>query len=257
MLPLVLALSGLFQAPPAPPVPIDVAALTIGAPHTVVELDLGKLKGELRQLAWEPNGNTLYIQTAEGNPQSPRLHHYWVAADGGAVMMVDAQPEWASVYWAFKSDRSAPGIGSLMIDVDQKFETLKYGTGSAGAADGGDRAGGGTVMSSNNIDREAQRSQLHVVRLTLLGETVSQFVDQPPIPGLLFGWGPEKSGAIAFSDPDGRLILFDRNKHKQTVAAAKDTMLPAWTLDGRRLAWIQKAGRKKYTLVYATVTAGR
>lgn len=265
MLWLVLALLAPLQAAPTPhavpgspgnpgnPVNIDVSTLTIGAPKTVVELDLGKLKGELRQVGWAPDGQRFYIQTVEGSQQSPKVRHYWVAVEGGAVMGVDAQPDWANAYWAFKSDRAAPGIGSLMIDVEQKLETLKYGTGSAGAADGGNREGGGTVMSANNLDREAQRQQQNVVRLKLLDETVSEFVNQQPIPGLMFGWGPEKSGAIAFTDRDGRLILLDQKKHKQTVSGAKDALLPAWTIDGAHLAWVQKSGRKKYTLVYADV----
>ena len=59
-----------------------------------------------------------------------------------------------------------------------------------------------------------------------------------------------------FTDRDGRLFLFDQAKHKQSVAGAKDALLPAWTMDGSRLAWVQKGGRKKFTLVYATVTRG-
>jgi hypothetical protein len=235
---------------------IDVSKLTIGAPTTIVELDLGKLKGELRQIGWAPEGTRLYIQTAEGNPQSPKLHHYWVAIEGGAIAGVDAQPDWAQGYWAFKSDRSAPGIGSLMIDLEQKLETLKAGTGPAGALD---REAAGTLGgNTGNIESVAkgndQNQKQNVMRLTLLGETISEFVNERPIPGLMFGWGPEKSGAIAYTDRDGRLLLLDQQKHKRTVAGAKDALLPAWTMDGTRLAWVQKSGRRKYTLVYASVT---
>lgn len=193
------------------------------------------------------------MQTTEGSPQSPKLRHYTVAASGGAVESIDMQPDWASVFWAFKSDRAAPGLGWLMIDLEQKLETLKYGTGSSGAADGVNLAAGGPTVSANDIDREAQRQSQRVFRLTLLDETISQFVNQQPIPGLTFGWGPEKSGAIAFTDVDGRLILFDQKKRKRTVAGARDALLPAWTLDGTRLAWVQKSGRKKYAIVTAAV----
>ena len=34
----------------------------------------------------------------------------------------------------------------------------------------------------------------------------------------------------------------------------KDALLPAWSIDGSRLAWVQKSGRKKYTLLWSTVT---
>jgi hypothetical protein len=234
---------------------IDVSKLTIGAPTPIVELDLGTLKGDLRQIGWSPDGSRLYIQTAEGNPQSPKVHHYWVAVEGGAVLGLDAQPAWAQEYWAFKSDRSAPGIGSLMIDLDQKLETMKVGTGQAGALDREAGALGGNVGNIDTIAKgNDQNQKQNVFRLKLLDETVSEFVNQRPIPGLMFGWGPEKSGAIAFTDRDGRLMLLDRQKHKRTIGGAKDALLPAWTTDGARLAWVQKSGRRKYTLVYASVT---
>lgn len=234
--------------------PIDVTKLTIGAATPIVELDLGKLKGELRQVGWSADATRLYIQTAEGNPQSPKLRHYWVAVEGGAVLGIDAQPDWAQQYWAFKSDRSAPGIGSLMIDLEQKFETVKVGTGQAGALDREANPIGGNVGNIDTIAKANDQNQKQqVFRLTLLGETVSEFVNERPIPGLMFSWGPERSGAIAFTDRDGRLLLLDQQKHKRTVAGAKDALLPAWTADGARLAWVQKSGRRKYTLVYASV----
>jgi hypothetical protein len=234
----------------------DVSALKIGAPTAIAELDLGKLKGDLRQLAWSPDGSRLYVQTAEGSPESPKLHHYWVAVDGGALAGIDAEPDWAAKYWSFKSDRSAPGIGSLMIDVEQKIETIKAGTGPAGALDRtSDPRGGGNVMDAESIAKGTDQYQkANVVRLKLLDETVSEFVNQRPVPGLTFSWGPEKSGAIAYTDRDGRLVLFDQHKHRQIVSAAKDASLPAWTTDGARLAWAHKSGRKKYTLLYATIS---
>src|SRR5262249_19745795 len=162
----------------------------------------------------------------------------------------------AASYWPFKSDRFAPGLGSLMIDVQQSLENMKYGTGSAGAIGQGDRANGGTTTSGANAERAALSDRNHVVRLKLLDETISEFVNETVIPGLMFSWGPAASGAIAFTDREGRLFLFDQKKRKRAVAGAKDAVLPAWTTDGSRLAWAQKNGRKKYTLVYATLSRG-
>jgi len=253
---LLLVLSALFQAP-APPADRydDVSALVVGSPATVIELDLGKLKGEPRQLAWSPDKSSLYIQTADGNPPSLKLHHYVLtiaaAARPDAIQTIGAPPDWAASYWSIKSDRSAPGIPSLEIDVEQKIENMKYGTGSAGAAE---RSGGGNVNSAGNLEAAAQQMDNNVVRLTLLGETVSEFVNAQPIPGLLFGWGPEKSGTIAYIAADGgRLMLLDQHKHHQSVAGTKEALLPAWSLDGTQLAWLQKSGRRKYAVMSAAV----
>ena len=237
--------------------PADVSALKVGAPTIVAELDLGKLKGELRQIAWSSDGSELYVETVEGKPPSEKLHHFTIPLAGGVPAPLKDKPGWADAYWAFKSDRFAPGMGSLFIDVDQKYETMKFGTGSAGAADrASDPTGANNVNVASNIEKAAESQKVHVVRLTLVGETISEFWNETPIPGLMFSWGPARSGSIAFTDRDGRLFLFDQKKHKQSVAGAKDALLPAWTMDGSRLAWAQKSGRKKYTLVFATVSRG-
>jgi hypothetical protein len=69
----------------------------------------------------------------------------------------------------------------------------------------------------------------------------------------------QTSGALDVStltDRDGRLFLFDRNKHKESVSGAKNALLPAWSTDGSRLAWVQRSGRRKHTLVVADVSRG-
>jgi hypothetical protein len=241
-----------FQA--QAPVSFDVSSLTIGAPAVVAELDLGKLKGELRRVAWSADGSELALRTAEGDKPDDRVHFFIVAVAGGAVTAVDREPDWATDYWTFKSDRSAPGLPGVLIDVQQTLENVKIGTGSAGAAAGGDRAGGNTVMSSDNIEREAQRQKQNVIRLTLYGEPISQFVNQRPAPGEQFSWGPAGTGAIAYVDPDGRLFVLDQQKHKRSIAAVKDASLPAWSADGTKLAYIQKSGRKRYTLAWVAIS---
>jgi hypothetical protein len=252
---LVLALSALFQASATPPSAYDVSTLKVGSPVSVADLDLGRLKGDVRQVGWSPDATQIYVQTAEGNPQSAKLRHYTIAVAGGAVSAVDLQPDWAEPYWAFKSDRAAPGIGSVMIDVEQKIENVKFGTGSAGAADrASDGLGAGNINSASNVEKAAESQHVNVVRFRVFDETVSEFVNERPMPGVMFSWGPEKSGAIAFTDRDGRLTLLDQHKHKKAVGGVKDAQFPAWTMDGTRLAWVQKTARKKYTLFYATLT---
>jgi hypothetical protein len=231
----------------------DVSALHVSAPTVVADLDPRSLKGELRQIGWSPDKSQLYVQTSEGRAPSPRFHHYLAALADGAITAAADAPEWAQDYWSYKSDRFAPGIGSLFIDVAQSLETMKYGTGSAGLIEREDRSGD-TSVGSANVDRAAVKDKLHVVRLMLVGQAVSEFVNEPPVPGLMFGWGPAGSGTIAFTDRDGRLFLLDRNQHKAAVSGAKNAILPAWSTDGSRLAWAQKGSRRKYALVVADVS---
>src|SRR5262249_6521744 len=123
---LCLGVAALVQAGGA----LGVSTLHIGAPATGARLDLGKLKGELGELSWGPDGKQFYLQTIEHNG---KVAHYLIATDGGTITSVDKPPAWAAAYWKYKSDRYAPGIESLVIDVKQSYEKELYGTGSAGA----------------------------------------------------------------------------------------------------------------------------
>ena len=231
--------------------PIDVSALKIGAPATITELDLGKLKGDLRQIAWKPDGSEIYVQTSEGDPASPKLRHYTVAVSGGATHGLDTPPDWATAFWTFKSDRSAPGMASWMIDVKQSTEKTQVGTGSGRP---GSMASGSMAGAAQNASMAGENQKDAIVRFVLGDQTVSEFKDERPIPGLMFSWGPQASGSIAYTTREsGQLMFLDQKGHKQTVAGVKDATLPAWSMDGTRLAWAQKTGRKKYNLVIATV----
>jgi glucose/arabinose dehydrogenase len=78
------------QHPPA--APLDVSTLTVGPSTTIAAIDLGRLKGDLRRLAWSPDGQSLYIQTGEGKPPDERVRHYTVAASGGEPTPVEENP---------------------------------------------------------------------------------------------------------------------------------------------------------------------
>jgi hypothetical protein len=249
-----LAVTWLLSISPGqtPGTAVDASAVRVGAPQTIAELDLGKLKGELRQVGWSRDGDELYVQTADGNPSSEKLRHYLVPIGGGPVKPIDTQPEWATDYWGFKSDRFAPGLRSLVIDVEVKQEKLKVGTGSGRP---GEMAGGSAGSSPVDMEKTAEGQYQNYARLLFVGETVSEFLNQKPIPGLMFSWGPVGSGAMAYTDREaGHLMFVDQHKRKQTVAGVKDALLPAWSTDGARLAWVQKVKGKRYTLVWAALT---
>src|SRR4051812_13486329 len=162
---LLLLVSTIFLQPQAG-VAIDVSAITIGAPTTIAELDLGKLKGDVTRIAWSPDGTELYVRTAEGNGLDDRLHFYTVPAAGGAVAPVGREPDWAAEYWTFKSDRSAPGVDGLVIDV----KTGRANTKSAVPADGVYGNGGSVNVGLSNSNSGNIRSG--VMTLVLLDEPI-------------------------------------------------------------------------------------
>jgi hypothetical protein len=245
------ALTAAVQAHDAGVGALDVSTLTVGAPATIA--DLSKLKGDLDQLSWSADGTQIYVEAIEGKGLAK---HYVIAVEGGAVTKVDAKPAWAEQFWKFKSDRYAPGIEALVIDVQQKYEDVRYGTGGAGTSReaGGDTGQNQYGMGVGNVSRAATSSKQSVVRLVLLGETIGTWVDKTPVPGITFSWGPSGSGAMAYVDDKGQLALLDNHSHKRQIEGTKDVYLPAWSMDGSRLAYLYKAGRNKYMLAWSTVT---
>jgi hypothetical protein len=246
---LLVALAGLGQAP-ALSGPLDVSKLNVEPPTAVTELDPGQMEGDLRQLAWSTDDSQIYIQTAEGDVSAPTLRHYIVPASGGSPTKVDAAPPWAIIFWDVKSGQSAPGVASLPGSTPLVIEAQKKTEKEAGMSRVG-RDGGfdsGQVSAANDTSTTTQ-----MLVLKLLGETVGEISAAQPVPGMTFSWAPAGTGAIVYTDHNGRLLLFDQHKHKQTIAGVKEATLPAWSTDGGRLAWAQKSGRRKYTLMTATI----
>lgn len=245
----------LAQAPP------DIERLTVSPVSRVTELDMGKLKGEPRQLAWSADGKQFYLQTVEnaGRPNM-KARHYLLGADSSAPQNVDAQPEWASAYWVDKSAQTSPDDRTFKIEAKSEQRTER----TTSAPMGGEMARGGTSgdptsgTSSGDAMAAAYGAQGTTVNVMVLkGERIGEFVNSVLVPGLTFGWGPKGTKLIAFAAPKtGRVMLMDNQGRKKEVAESRDAILPAWSQDGARLAWLQKEGRRKFSLQVANVSTG-
>lgn len=251
-----LLLAWLLPAQSAPKLAIDVSSLKVGTPMAVTEIDTGKLRGDVRRLAWSPDGATLYLQTAEGTQPLATLHHYAVGVQDGALTPLEKEPDWAARYWEVKQDRVAPGIPSLEIQVVQGTENIKTGTGQSGVLDRSsspDRVAGNNPSVDSLMVGNMGNQRAEVVRLILLTETIATWTNERPRPGMRFGWGPRGSGALVYVGEKGQLVFFDQAKHRQAVGRVKDAVLPAWSPDGGRVAYLQKIGRKKYAVTWIPV----
>lgn len=60
---------------------------------------------------------------------------------------------------------------------------------------------------------------------------------------------------IAYANKSGRVVVMDDKGVKKEVGGTEDAVLPAWSPDATRLAWLQKDGRRKFDLQVARVAA--
>ena len=233
--------------------PVDATKLTLSAPASIVEFDIGKLKGDLFKMSWSPDSRELYLQTVErdrsGNLKA--AHHYIVPLDGKPPKGVDAEPPWSTAYWSWKSNRSAPGLPAFSIAAEEskkRMTTTSVPTGGALATGGAEATGGGaTGLTTGDAMAAAMQSQMVTVwTLKLKGEVVGEFVNAPAVPGLTFGWAPQGSNLIAFSNPDGHLVVMDDQGRKKEVTGSKNAVLPAWTNDGKKIAYLERNGKKAW-----------
>ncbi|HMF97326.1 MAG TPA: hypothetical protein VKE96_23665 [Vicinamibacterales bacterium] len=215
---------------------IDVSALTVSAPAEVCTVDLDALKGDLRGLSWSPDGRSLHLQTVEDRTIA---HDFIISLDDRELSVAFGAPEWAATYWARKSSFTAPGLPALRMEVTETNRRTRPAPFAGGFANGGAQ----TPDPTNPVDAyEAE------VMLRLLGIEIGNWVNGAPMAGETFGWGPTGSGALAFVDHPGRLYLMDRQRHKRAIARVTGATLPAWSDDGARIAYLEKAGRRRFTL---------
>jgi hypothetical protein len=239
---------------------LEVESVQIGVASTVAELDMGKLKGEPTRLAWSDDGQTIYVQTIEnrGKPNA-KARHYTFGVSNGAKKDSNAEPEWAAAYWTAKSGQAPADSPAMKIQV--KTEVRQDRTTSSPM--GGDLARGGASpgelgTTSGEATSAAYTSQSATVHsMVLKGQTIGEFVNSVIVPGQTFGWGPKGSKVIAFTKPKGgQIVLMDYEGRTRELDDTKDAILPAWSTDASRLAWLQKDGRRTFLLKVANVTNG-
>jgi len=261
LVPLITAVLAGLPIVGSPGATVDASKLTLSAPAAIVEIDTKKLEGELLRLSWSPDGKQMYLQTVERDKSGAikAAHHYLLALDGKSPSKTEQEPDWSAAYWGWKSAQAAPGLAAAKIDLTEETKRVTSTSAPVGGdlAKGGSEGGTGTPGASigNAADAAMQSQNAHYYILKFKGEVIGQFENTVAVPGLTFGWGPQNSGLIAFANNrDGRVVIMDDQGRKQEVQGSKAALLPAWTQDGKRLAYFEKTGKNKAALRIVEVT---
>lgn len=243
--------------------PVGQIAVTPSA--SILEIDIDRMKGQPSKLAWSPDGRELYLELLEGPfGKGGRTRHLVIGVADGKQKTVDAVPAWAVASWNRKSGQLSPDDPAFRIGVEtsQRQERMAsapmggdMARGAPGA--GGDIGGGAGGTSSGEAIAAAANQQLVTVNaMKLAGETIGEFVNSVIVPGYTFGWGPAGSRIIVFAKPKGgELVVMDSAKKKQEIDGTKDAVLPAFSEDGTKLAWLKRDGRGRFSLHVANVSA--
>lgn len=219
----------------------------VSPPATIADLDFGKLKGVPSGLAWSTTDGEFYLQTVD---DQSKLRHYIIHL-GSAPEATETEPEWAVAYWNWKSTRYVPGHHELVIQVDTRRELNQIPSQSLREKEAG--VSNGTTAARGAA--EAGMGAKTVRTLSLKGEIIGEYIDAPLVPGMTFGWSPQALQAVAFVAHSGRLTLMDVVSFaKQEIASTSAVLLPAWSLDGSRIIFLQKTGRKTFALMRVTVS---
>jgi len=218
--------------------PFDVASLAVAPPTSIAQLERKTLRGEPSQMAWSPDGATLYIQSRDGIGSAAQLRHFELHLADQFLRPLENEPEWAAEYWRNKVTELAPGMPWLQIDVTVDSTRTRVAPFAGGFASAGSATGSETASSFT----------LAYVTLSYLGVEIGRWMTDEAKNGVTFGWGPAGSGAIAFVDRQNHLVLIDKERRLRVVPRTEGVMLPAWSPDGNYVAFLQKQGRSKFTV---------
>ena len=224
----------------------DATRATVSPARVVVEIEAGTIRGGPVGLAWAADGSMLYLRAAEYDRwRNERAHHFVVPASGGGMTSVDGVPPWAAAYWMWKSGQVAPGVPEMRFDMDTQTQlATSVGT----VRDGGLSQSRADPTQTQIASDVASAQQVATITIKLKGIVVAQSTNKSIVPGSTWGWAPSPLGGLAFVDGRKRLVLIDRAGRTLEVGTEAEALLPAWSPDGKRIAYLQKKSKKKYVV---------
>jgi len=226
------------------------ALVTLGQPIVWAQIDISELKGRPARLAWSEDRSVLYLQLVEGSEISRLQWHHYLIEQGKPAKSAGNEPRWAAEYWRWKSAKSFFGDPFMTIEVDVRQTLLDNlnGTSDNKAVYLQPYVTGEALMRS----KQSGGSQM-TSTLLLKKKIIGRFVDELVVPGYTFSWSPEDLRLIAYRSPQGRLVIMNGEGETQDIAGTTDVLLPAWSDDGRVIAFLERTGRKTFSVVVVPV----
>ncbi|MEK6631657.1 MAG: hypothetical protein AABY89_13075 [Acidobacteriota bacterium] len=219
----------------------DISRLTISSPATVRELKSSDLRGVPTRLAWSPDGTRVYLRLSTFDRWANETARHVVLDLAGQGFATEAyQPAWAARYWEWKSGPTSPALQTWRITFESREELVRTTNvpreGNIGQHGADPNAGlDETVRNAANASQKTRFETL-----TLQGELIDRAINRSVTPGARFSWAPAPRPLIVYVTQKGRLVIRDNHGKTRQIGGVKDVLLPAWSDDGRRIAFLQK-----------------
>lgn len=236
-------------AGPATSGAFEVDRLVVGAPETIRAFDVRALRGTPTRLAWSPDGRQLYLRVSTFDRwANETVSHAVVTIVTREVATVAAEPAWAARYWMWKSAPGAPARADFAVKLETREDLVRTTNvpreGNIGQHVADPFAGMDEVARNAVLSSQKTRFQT----LTVRGQIIDQAVNQQVMPGRRFGWAPAPLALLAFVNAKQRLALMNEIGRTREIRKTKNVLLPAWSEDGGRVAFLEKSGRDSFAL---------
>ena len=180
--------------------------------------------GLVTGLGWD--GGTLIIQTAAMQKGEPKAHYFAVPGRGMELRALDGLPSAVESYWKKKASRKSPtGLGTIALVSGSKLPMYGIASQEKRFADAMD-------MGGSQISHEFRIRDLVIHRRR----------DTAPYDGEVWSWSPAEVNRVAYTDEKGDLWIANADGRNPERLLKGHFTLPAWSDDGRVLAFAERKG---------------
>lgn len=187
--------------------------------------------GVVAELVWDGGELVVLLAVPSGAGHEPRF--YALPGPGVDLRRLPAPPAGRDDYWRRKANRVSPtGLGRIVKTSDAQMPM----------------AG---LNARHRLDTAAEfggTRQTFAVRLGAL--LLHESTTRDPYDGEVWAWSPAEFNRIAYVDGKGDLFVAAADGANPRRIARGDFLLPAWSLDGRAVAVVERNARKKRWDVY-------